>query len=182
MSFVDCCKYKEQKMPIDMINSLFSISSKNKNLHFRLQMQKDDDFLFELFSFAKEFELSISGMNNSQKTSFLKSQFTLKNNDYNTRFHNANFLIILRNKKAVGRLVFYITDRVHIVDISFSKKEISKGYGTSVLNDLILFAKSINLPLSLNVAMDNIIAMRLYIKLGFKLISQQGFHYYLVKE
>ncbi|MGB5793214.1 GNAT family N-acetyltransferase [Poseidonibacter sp.] len=148
-----------------------------KNLVFKYQNEKDKNFLFSLYSSTREDELNMTLMNEVEKRAFLKQQFDAKEFDYSTRYEDAEFLIIYRKKKAIGRVVFRITEKVHLVDIAFIKKFRSLGFGKEVLNVLISHAKQNNKPFELSVAKDNIRALKLYKKLGFQIVESYGYYY-----
>lgn len=148
-----------------------------KNLVFKYQNVTDKNFLFSLYSSTREDELNMTLMKEIEKRTFLKQQFYAKEFDYSTRYEDAEFLIIYRKKKAIGRVVFRITEKVHLVDIAFIKKFRSLGFGKEVLNILISHAKQNNKPFELSVAKDNIRALKLYKYLGFQIIESHGYYY-----
>lgn len=148
-----------------------------KNLVFKYQNANDKGFLFSLYSSIREDELNMTLMKEIEKKTFLQQQFDAKEFDYSTRYDDAEFLIIYRKKKAIGRVVYRITEKVHLVDIAFVKKFRSLGFGKEVLNVLISHAKQNNKPFELSVAKDNIKALKLYQNLGFMITNQQRYYY-----
>ncbi len=63
-----------------------------------------------------------------------------------------------------------------LVDIAIMPSMQKKGIGAQVMKLLIMFAGSNQLKLELSVAKSNILAFTFYTKLGFKIISDQGYH------
>ncbi len=148
-----------------------------KNLVFKNQSIKDNKFLFSLYASTREDELNRSPMSEIEKTTFLKQQFKAKQNDYNAKYTDANFLIIYRKKKAIGRVVYNTTEVVHLIDIAFVKKSRSLGFGKEILNSLMSYSKKNNKKFELSVDIDNIRALNLYKKLGLQITVQNGYYY-----
>jgi len=152
-----------------------------KNLTFKKQTKEDNNFLFLLYSSTREDELNMTTMNPRQKNVFLREQFDAKSLDYAKKFDDAEFLIVYKKKKAIGRVVYKIDSSVHLIDIAFVKKSRSGGYGGSILEQLLLKAKELKKVFELSVAVDNQRAIRLYQKLGLKVVNQHGYYYSMQK-
>lgn len=148
-----------------------------KNLTFKPQNQKDGEFLLSLYASTREDELNITYMSEKQKKTFVKQQFEAKESDYKAKYTEAEFLIINRKKKYIGRIVYMISNKVHLIDIAFIKKSRSQGFGKEILNTLISYAKKENKTFELSVAIDNIKALKLYQKLGLRIIKKHAYYY-----
>lgn len=171
--------YQNKKFK-DHIKPIFQ--SLKKPFSFELEQTSHRDFLLALYSMGREFEMQFAPMDEKEKRAFLLSQFNLRHSDYQKNYPDAHFLIIKKKQKPIGRLVFNLSDSVHIIDISIIKKEQNKGLGSTILNDLIDYANLNAQTTALSVAMDNVRAFKLYQKLGFVVKSQEGFYYRLEKE
>ncbi|MGP2657263.1 GNAT family N-acetyltransferase [Malaciobacter sp. WC5094] len=157
------------------INELFS--NFGNNISFKKESLKDKEFLLSLYSSTREDELLISSMNQIEKKNFIQEQFQLRQVDYKKRFHNAHFLLICRKKKNIGRVVFDVSNNIHLIDIAFVKKSRSCGFGTKIINKLISYAKNQKQTFRLSVCMDNPKALKLYERLGLKIVGTEGYYY-----
>lgn len=148
-----------------------------KNISLRKENLKDKSFLLSLYGSTREDELSATTMTPVQKRDFILQQFELKEKDYRSKFQDAEFLIINRKKKDIGRVVYRVEKKAHLIDIALIKKSRSLGFGREIINTLISHAKQNDKVFELNVAIDNLRALRLYQNLGLKIVSQNGYYY-----
>jgi len=148
-----------------------------KNLIFKPQSQKDDEFLLSLYASTREDELNMTFMDKEQKKVFIKQQFEAKTKDYSSKYKDATFLIIYRKKKPIGRLIYKVSQVVHLIDIALVKKSRSLGFGKEILNHFIFYSRTHNKHFELNVAVDNIKALKLYQDLGLRVIRRNSYHY-----
>src|SRR6185369_3163336 len=109
-----------------------------------------------------------------QKQMFLEMQFRAQHEDYQRRFGQADFLVIERDLRPVGRL--YIDrrpDRIHILDITLLPEERGTGVGSAFLQDLQTEAAGVGKRVSLYVEGTNT-AQNLYQRLGFHPVESNG--------
>lgn len=120
----------------------------------------------------------------------------LENNNLNTRILSENFLTNLYNNdnnyyimaELNNKIVGYsgmslLVDHADIVVILIDKNYRNKNIGSKLLNSLISKCKELNLEnIFLEVRASNIPAINLYLKLGFKKISERKDYYMLPKE
>lgn len=158
------------------MNELEELQTIKKNLIFKSETKEKKDFLFSLYISTREDELSVTSMSEREKKLFLQQQFEAKEKDYSSKFQKANFLIIKRKKKDIGRLVYSVNDKVHLIDIAFIKKARSQGFGREVIDALITYAKEKNKNFELSVAIDNTQALKLYKNLGLRVVGQNGYY------
>ena len=86
----------------------------------------------------------------------------------------SKFLVCIVNKTVVGYLYYSdIYDRIEINQITVLNSYRRKGYASLLLSKLISFDK----PISLEVRCDNIAAIDLYKKYGFKEVSVRKGYY-----
>ena len=148
-----------------------------KNLEFIDETKAHNNFLYSLYASNREDELNMSPMSNLEKKLFLEQQFELRQKDYHSKYGDAEFLIIRRKKKDIGRLVYRIKDKLYLIDIALVKKSRSSGFGKEILNSFISFAKENKKSFQLSVAMDNQKAIKLYQNMGLKMCGQNGYYY-----
>ena len=145
-----------------------------KNLILKKQIADDKDFLLSLYSSTREDELKMTTLTPLEKKRFLKQQFELRELDYSKKFSDAQFLIIYRKKSPIGRMVYNISDVVHLIDIAFVKKSRSRGFGSLLIEHLIQSADDLRKLFRLSVATHNMRAITLYQKLGVEITAEEN--------
>ena len=134
---------------------------------------EDAPFLFHLFTTTR-LDILMLPWSEAQKHEFLQMQFRAQHTDYQTRFGLAQYLIIERNSKPIGRLyVDRRQDRIHILDITILPEERGAGVGSAFLLDLQAEARTCGKAVSLYVEAGNV-AQRLYQRLAFRPVRTQG--------
>lgn len=139
----------------------------------------DRDFLYRVYASTRYEELAPLGWDDAMRDSFLTMQFNAQHTYYQEQFPNASFDIILKNEIPVGRL--YIdrrSDELHIVDIALLSEYRNQGIGSLFLKQLLAEAGQGQLPVRIHVERFNP-ALRLYTRLGFRMIADQGVYFYL---
>ena len=147
-------------------------------LSFRPIHQSDMPFLSELYASTREAEMAmLVDWNDQQKNDFLNSQFQAQHKYYRETFDKAEFHIILKKNKKVGRI--YIDrreDEIRLIDISIITELRGRGIGGSLLKDLLIESKTIGKPIRIHVEYYNP-AMRLYTRLGFNKTGDTGVYH-----
>lgn len=136
----------------------------------RLRHASDADipFLRELYEHARSAELAAVTWPGDMRTRFLDDQFRLQHQHYLTHYASADFLVLERNERPIGRLYIDATDDdLHVVDISLLAAERGRGIGSSLLRSVMNHARHEGRGVFLNVNRFNIDAERLYRRLGF---------------
>jgi len=95
-----------------------SLEEKIKNVSVKHQIDAHQSFLLSLYGSTREDELTMSSLNELEKRAFIKQQFRLKEDDYKRKFFDAEFLILYRKKKPIGRVVYRISDSIHLIEPS----------------------------------------------------------------
>lgn len=101
-------------------------------------------------------------------------QFDAQHRYYLEQFPAAYFLVIEREDTAIGRV--YLdrrVDELRLIDIALIPATRNQGLGGALLLDLMDEAKAAALPVRIHVENFNP-AMRLYQRLGFEVIENQG--------
>lgn len=116
----------------------------------------------------------LSDWTEEQKTLFLDSQFDAQRKHYLDAYKEGQFFIIELNQQAIGRLYLYRNSKdIRVVDIGLLQDFRNLGYGTSLLAALFAEGEATNRSVSVHVEVFNP-ARRLYQRLGFKEVSQNG--------
>ncbi len=110
----------------------------------------------------------------TQKDQFLSMQFEAQHSYYKGQFTTAEFLLIEKDAEPIGRV--YIDRReieIRLIDIALLPGQRGLGLGTSLLEEVLGEAHTCGLPVSIHVEKNNP-AMKLYLRLGFRPIEEQG--------
>ena len=98
----------------------------------------------------------------------MEQQFRVQTQGYRTAYPEARLEIVTVGEALVGRLA---TDRrpdaLHLIDIALTPEHRGQGLGEAILRRLMDEAAALAVPLTLQVAQDNLAAQRLYRRLGF---------------
>ncbi len=143
-------------------------------ISFRPIGPQDTAFLREVYASTRMDELAVMDWSDEQKQDFLTMQFNAQHTYYMEHFSHAKFDLILLQERPIGRL--YVdrgTDEIKLIDIALLPEYRNGGIGSQLLNDLLAEATEADKPLRIHVEKFNP-AMRLYARLGFKAIDDQG--------
>jgi RimJ/RimL family protein N-acetyltransferase len=148
----------------------------------RLRPIRDEDlpFLAALYASTREQELSVVPWSEAGKAGFLLSQFQAQHSHYTRVYTAASFDLLLLDEEPIGRL--YVDRResdIHVIDIALVPAWCGQGIGSHLLQQLMEEAAAGDRTVSLNVEFNNP-AQRLYARLGFELVSDQGIYHELV--
>lgn len=144
------------------------------NIASRSARPDDEEFLFRLYASTREEELSLVAWSETQKRTFLRSQFDAQSRHYREHYPGANFDVILLDGRPVGRLyVARWKAEIRIMDIALLPEYRGAGIGTKLLEDLLSEAEGSGKPLSIHVERVGP-ARRLYERLGFSEVADKG--------
>lgn len=102
-------------------------------------------------------------------TKIMEQQFHAQTQGYRTAYPAARLEIVTVEAAAVGRLATDLGPRaLHLIDIALVPEWRGRGLGRAILRRLIAEAGAQALPLTLQVARDNLAAQRLYRRLGLE--------------
>lgn len=144
--------------------------------------EKDAAFIEAVYRTAREAELNLTNWSEYQKNAFISMQSTAQHAEYKTKFPNVRFQVITFNKKNAGR--FYTAENeneIRLLDITLLPEFRGKGIGKALLQQLIERSNKMQKKLSLHVEASNPI-LKLYQRLGFIYIKNNGRHYYMERE
>lgn len=144
---------------------------------FRPMQESDIPFLTELYISTRWEELQPVPWTDEEKLRFLRWQFEAQHTHYQKYFPNARFDIISYKKKPIGRL--YLDQReneIRVVDIALLPPYRGKGIGSRLLKNIMADAQASNRTVTIHVEQNNP-AMRLYERLGFTKINEEGIYW-----
>lgn len=133
-------------------------------------------FLQALYAEIRADELAASGWPPDQVRSFLAMQFDLQHRYYHEHHAGADFLVLLRHGRPVGRLYWREQgDEACLIDIALLPAERGRGIGTAFLRLLTARADDRNEDIVLHVEPFNP-AFRLYRRFGFDVLGDNGIY------
>ncbi len=137
----------------------------------------DEAFLYEVYAGTRAEELAVVPWTDEQKAAFLRMQFNAQHRYYQETFPDASFQVLLRDDVPVGRLyVDRRADAVHVIDIALLPPYRRAGIGSALLGRLQAEAAAAGKPVRIHVEKFNP-ALRLYQRLGFAVVGDQGVYW-----
>jgi GNAT superfamily N-acetyltransferase len=135
----------------------------------------DEVFLLSVYDSTRADELGQVEWQEGQKEVFVKWQFDLQRREYDTRFPDAEYYVILIDDRAAGRIwIGRDAEQIRLLDIALLREFQNRGAGTVLLRRLIEEAQNTHKPLRHMVFVLNNDAHRFYERLGFVIIEDLG--------
>ena len=135
----------------------------------------DDAFLLSVYDSTRTEELAQAQWAEGQRDAFLKWQFDLQRAEYDARFPDAEYQVILIDDQPAGRIWIGRTDeQIRLLDIALLPQFQNLGAGTVLIKRLIEEAKTTGKILRHMVFVLNNDAHRFYERLGFVVIDDLG--------
>jgi GNAT superfamily N-acetyltransferase len=140
---------------------------------------EDEPFLCAVYGSTRADELAQVDWDDGQKLAFVQMQFAAQHRYYQERYTDASFQVILCDGVPAGRLyVARWPAEIRIVDIALLPEHRGQGTGTYLLHALQAEAALAGKPLRIHVERFNP-ALRLYARLGFRMIADRGVYLFL---
>jgi ribosomal protein S18 acetylase RimI-like enzyme len=137
--------------------------------------ESDNEFLLAVYASTREDELAQAEWPEGQKEMFLRWQFDLQRREYDTRFPDAEYRVILVDQQPAGRIWVGADDeQIRLLDIAILPEFQNRGVGTALLERLKSEADNAGKALRHMVFVLNNNAERFYERLGFKQIEDFG--------
>lgn len=147
-------------------------------IELREETAEDEAFLRQLHASVRADEMALVPWPDEQKTAFLDMQFDLQRRHYQAHYSNAEFSVILVEGHPAGRRYLdRSAEDFLLIDIALLPDYRGQGVGTRLLQALLAEASTAAKPVRLHVESFNERAMKLYHRLGFSPVEQQGFHW-----
>jgi ribosomal protein S18 acetylase RimI-like enzyme len=110
-----------------------------------------------------------------QREAFLHWQFDLQRKEYDARFPNARYQIVIIDGEPAGRIwIGQDDEEIRLLDIGILPQFQNRGAGTLLLKNLIAESAASGKTLRHMVFVLNDNAHRFYERLGFKIIEDLG--------
>ena len=146
-------------------------------LRFRAMREDDLPFLCRVYGSTRADELAQLDWSAEQKAAFVDMQFRAQHDHYQLHHAAMDWLVILRGENPVGRL--YLERKIDehgIVDISLLAEYRGQGFGTALLEALLLDVASDPqvVTLTASVHEGNTASMRAFARVGFHPAGADG--------
>jgi ribosomal protein S18 acetylase RimI-like enzyme len=152
---------------------------RGQNITLRDAGPEDLPFLYRVYAGTRTEELDQTGWDEAQKEAFLRMQFEAQHRHYHEHFREASYQIVEREGHPIGRL--YLDrrpDEIRIIDIALLPRERRAGIGGALMREILDEAAAAGKPVRIHVERNNP-AMRLYHRLGFRQIEDQGVYLFM---
>jgi ribosomal protein S18 acetylase RimI-like enzyme len=135
--------------------------------------ERDEDLLLRIYASTREDEMKqAADWTDEQKEMFLRWQLEMQRQDYETRFPQADYRVILFKGKPAGRLwVARTPEQIRLLDIAVLPEFQNRRIGTFLLTELIKESEETGIPLRHMIFKLNTEARRFYERLGFRLVE-----------
>ena len=145
------------------------------NVSLRPVTGDDQEFLLSVYAGTREQELAQVQWEAGQKEAFVRWQFEMQQKEYQTRFPDARYDVILVDGVPAGRIWVGADEKqIRLLDIAVMAQFQNRGVGTVLLRQLMDEATRANKPLRHMVFVLNDNAHRFYERLGFTVIEDLG--------
>src|SRR6185369_9288293 len=135
----------------------------------------DDEFLLAVYGSTRAEELGQVEWAEGQKATFLRWQFDLQRREYDGRFPDAAYYVVMVDQQPAGRIwVGTDNEQIRLLDIGLLPEFQNRGVGTRLVQRLMTYAADQDKALRHMVFVLNNDAERFYERLGFKQIEEFG--------
>jgi len=142
----------------------------------RAVQDSDNEFLMKVYGSTREQELAQVPWTAEQKQQFVRMQYEAQKSHYAAQHPHATHEIICLEGADAGRLYLdRAGEKFHILDITLLPEHRNRGAGAFLLDQIMAEAKEAGKPVSIFVETFNP-SLRLFQRLGFTPIQQEGFH------
>ena len=138
--------------------------------------EADHEELVRVYASTRAAELAqVTWWDDGQKLAFCRAQYDAQKEEYDARFPDAEYDLILLDGRAVGRIwVGRAADEIRLLDIALLPEAQRRGVGAALVGALIEEARASGKRLRHMVFMLNTDALRFYERLGFRVFVDVG--------
>ncbi len=138
---------------------------------------EDDPLLRRIYASTRTDEMAMVPWTEPEKIAFLNLQFEAQHKYYQKMFADAEFSIVERDGEAIGRLYIDRREDEHrLIDIALLPEHRGEGIGGALMREVLDEAREAGKLVRIHVERNNP-AMRLYRRLGFEKIEEQGVYF-----
>jgi|SRR5437016_1796225 len=144
-------------------------------LRLRPVADRDEQFLLSVYAGTRAEELAQAEWEPGQRELFIKWQFDLQRREYDVRFPDAEYKVILVDEQPAGRIwIGRDREQIRLLDIALLSQFQNRGVGTLLLRRLMDESNRSGKALRHMVFVLNNDAHRFYERLGFVVIEDFG--------
>ncbi|MCP3957821.1 MAG: GNAT family N-acetyltransferase [bacterium] len=137
----------------------------------------DDEFLLRVYASTRADEMAVVPWSEDEKEDFLRFQFDAQHKYYQEHFPRAAFDLILLDGEPIGRLyVDRRDDEIRLIDIALLPESRGGGLGGAIMREILAEGEAAGKLVRIHVEQNNP-ALKLYRRLGFEQIEEQGVYY-----
>lgn len=149
--------------------------SGNDFVSLRRVTDADHEFLVAVYANSRAAELAQVNWDESQKDAFIRWQYERQKEEYDARYPDARYDVIMVDGVPAGRIwVGSDENQIRLLDIALLSEFQNRGVGTHLLKHLIDEATRTKKALRHMVFVLNDNAYRFYERLGFETIEDLG--------
>lgn len=142
----------------------------------------DAEVLLRIYASTREEELAQVPWDAATKEAFLRMQFTAQDTYYRATYPGASYDLVVSGEQVLGRLyVDRSLDAWLVLDIALLPEHRGSGIGTLLLSEVLAEADVAGKCVQMHVERFNP-AKRLYDRLGFRFLEEQGIYLLLQRE
>ena len=139
---------------------------------------EDEAFLYRLYASTRAGELAATGWNAEQQEHFLKMQFRIQHNTYAANWPQAEHHIVIADEQPVGHIIFNRADKeILTIDLALLPEYRGLGIGSALLKNVLAEGAQSGKPVVLHVLKQNVRAISLYERLGFRVCADVGMYF-----
>jgi ribosomal protein S18 acetylase RimI-like enzyme len=149
----------------------------NGSLALRTAGPADTELLYQIYASTREDELAVVPWDAPAKEAFLRMQFAAQDSHYRASYPAASYDLIVSDDEVFGRM--YVDRGAQawlVLDLALLPAHRGRGIGTSLLTRLQADAAAAGKPVRLHVERFNDPARRLYGRLNFRQVADEGVH------
>lgn len=137
----------------------------------------DEDLLRKIYASTRADEMAVVPWTEPEKTAFVNTQFEAQHKYYQEVFPDAEYSIVEKDGEPIGRLYLDRREQEHrLIDIALLPEYRGHGLGKSLMTEVLDEARAAGKMVRIHVEQNNP-AMRLYQRLGFEKVEDQGVYY-----
>jgi ribosomal protein S18 acetylase RimI-like enzyme len=150
------------------------------SIRYRPVTDADIPFIRDLYATTRDQEMNAVSWTAEEKRRFLDEQCDAQKRHYDDYYTKAEFLIIEKDGRDIGRFYFDRADEDWcLIDIALLPELRGSGIGTMLIRELMDQAAAAGKPVSLYVEYFNP-AKHLYDRLGFQPVNTNGVYYLML--
>lgn len=157
------------------INKIEFLLPRGGTLTLRRVTPDDEEFLLSVYDSTRADELAQVQWQVGQREAFVKWQFDMQRREYDVRYPDAEYSLILIDDSPAGRIwIGRDNEEIRLLDIALLPEFQNRGAGTVLLRWLIDEANKSGKALRHMVFVMNNDAHRFYERLGFVVFEEMG--------